>query len=849
MPTFEELKNAHGNALSRGNTQDAAILEKAMSEIQPPEPTQPSIDELKSAMQNALNRGNSEDALILNRAIQSMTPEALMMESIPKRPEPELSVIDQAVDAGRYIGNIGKGIGEALLDIPGHIVSTVDAVTRPVSDFLDEKLGTGQLIWEEGDVLPSYYSKKEVEAIPKEQYVRKFDQIANGLKNADLAFQEEEVANWESVKKEFRDGGALSGSAYAEAIEAGLAGTALSTPDMLAAFFALPAYVTSLVGRVGEQRAANKGKDRMTAVDAIEAVPAAIGVAILDRIGVKSVTSDIAEKVGKEALESGVKETAKEVAKGGSKFAVTEAMQTGLVEYVGERYGTNAAMSFGESLDKVAEGLVLGGIGGSTIAAGTAGVKAAPAIKEKATNATKDLAERAPKTFKGAAEAASGKIQQAKDSLLGDEAPADKSLSAAELSRAEVAQRKADELPVPMKLTLGRATQRDDDLGFEHNIARREEGRALRERELDYNQQIAQNIDAFIEGEGVKETDKILIAENLDKSLKRQLKKAKTKERIAYKKAEKAGEMEAPVNMDGLANFLNENRAARGTAKILNAAQQELMVLESADGFFNRGNLNIKPMTLREVETLRSFLNSAVDGSNAPDVRMLTKMKQVIDEATEGKGGDLYKAARRLTVERKKKFENIGLIDRLMNTKRGSDDRKTALEDMADAAITSPRAKVADLKVLRDILEDGGRQSKQVWRDLKARALTRIIDNATESGMKDERGNPLISSAKFKKGIRNLDESGKLEFLYGKKKAELIRLLADVISDVLDTRSGIVNRSGTAPTLHMLADMVGMVGTGIPAPVATLLKVAKDKTQERALKRRIDKALAGVKTK
>ena len=35
MPTLDELKSAHANALNNGNDQDAAILQKAISEMQP----------------------------------------------------------------------------------------------------------------------------------------------------------------------------------------------------------------------------------------------------------------------------------------------------------------------------------------------------------------------------------------------------------------------------------------------------------------------------------------------------------------------------------------------------------------------------------------------------------------------------------------------------------------------------------------------------------------------------------------------------------------------------------------------------------------------------------------------
>ncbi|MFP3339203.1 hypothetical protein R0J91_14590, partial [Micrococcus sp. SIMBA_131] len=96
------------------------------------------------------------------------------------------------------------------------------------------------------------------------------------------------------------------GSAWAEVMAYGAEQGVKSIPDMVAAMTVLPAYVVARSGEIGEERAKNKGKEEADLTDVLEAAPAALGSAILERIGAKGITQAGAEAVGKEALQQGI---------------------------------------------------------------------------------------------------------------------------------------------------------------------------------------------------------------------------------------------------------------------------------------------------------------------------------------------------------------------------------------------------------------------------------------------------------------------------------------------------------------------------------------------------------------
>lgn len=263
--------------------------------------------------------------------------------------------------------NIGKGIVDRSAELGADFLSGARAI-REAGAEADAFLGKQV---DPDEVNPPYLMKAE-------QFLR----------DVDMGYEQEET--FEDVKQAFQEGGPLSASAYGTALKFGLKTGAVSVPDMVAAMYGLPAYILSRSKAIGDERAVNKGKGEAELVDMLEAAPFAIGSSVLDRIGAKGVTTDIAEQLGKDLLEAGFANAAKRVvvegSKGASKEAATEAVQEGMLEYLGERLGTDAKLDSWEALDRAAAGALSGGTFGGAVSAGVAATKeleqAATAPKE-----------------------------------------------------------------------------------------------------------------------------------------------------------------------------------------------------------------------------------------------------------------------------------------------------------------------------------------------------------------------------------------------------------------------------------------------------------------------------------
>jgi len=436
------------------------------------------------------------------------------------------------------------------------------------------------------------------------------------------------------------------------------------------------------------------------------------------------------------------------------------------------------------------------------------------------------------------------------------------SAGAAGVDVSTLRQAQADELPIPVKLTKGQKTRKFEDVRFERETAKDpEKGVEIRQRFEEQNEQLLGNLDAFIDETGSQISDLRGIGEIVDKSLRQRATKDKVRIRTLYKEAEKAGEMEEPVELEGLITVLNESRSAESTAPVLVAARKELVRLGGAVED-EEGNLVVKTsststkpitepvitgsgMTLNNVEQLRKFVNK-VAGNDPTNIKFAGDIKRAIDAATEGKGGNLYKQARAARAKYAMDYENTGLVKRLLNTKRGSEDRAIALEDVLRKSILDPGTSLDDVRQVRRLLQTKGgpeASGKQAWKELQGGTLRHIQEQITKNIQIDQRGNRILSPAALDRQITQLDKTGKLDFVFGKKGAEQLRTINEVAQTVLTSPPGTINHSNTASVLAGLMD-VAMTGvTGIPAPIATSFRLLTGSVKDAKLKAKIKQAL------
>lgn len=408
----------------------------------------------------------------------------------------------------------------------------------------------------------------------------------------------------------------------------------------------------------------------------------------------------------------------------------------------------------------------------------------------------------------------------------------------------------AENMPVPFAgkagLTKGQASRDFAQLQFEKETAKSGEvGAPLRERVENQTATMLQNFDALIDKPGPIHVEPRDIGIAVDKALVNKANVIKNKINTAYNKAREAGELAAPVEMEPLANTLNELTSYEGVAKNIGATKKEAQRLGALSADEN-GNLIPSKMTVNDAETLRQFVNDSTDWMDKREALMARKINSAIDSATEEAGGQLYREARKLRSQYADEFENVGLTSKLLGTKGKTNERQIALEDVFNKVILlSP---TDEMNKLRGTLLKAGNDGKQAWADLKSKGIEHIKQSALSASQRDANGNPLLSPDKLNRVIKTMDDEGKLESLYGKKQAQTLRDLAELSTVIYTAPPGAINTSNTASALMVAMDsLAGFGATGMPLPVITSLKATGKYIKNRKLKARIMDALGEKK--
>ena len=422
----------------------------------------------------------------------------------------------------------------------------------------------------------------------------------------------------------------------------------------------------------------------------------------------------------------------------------------------------------------------------------------------------------------------------------------DGSIGAAEANAARVRQTTAANLPVPLEgeagLTAGQATRNFEQLQFEKETAKRADiGAPLRERVGNQSAVLSKNFEVLIDRIDPATTELRDIGKNVDQALKNRLGVVNRKISEGYRVAREAGEMAEMVEMSPLVPALVNADRFSGLANNVPAIQKEAIRLGAVSPLPD-GGFQPRMMTLDDSELLRQFVNQATDWTDDRQIMLARQINESIDMATEGKGGDLYRTARDFHKNKVKEFERVGLTQKLMATKPNTDDRKVAFENVFQKIVVD--SPLEEMNKLRGTLLKAGPDGKQSWLDLKAQGIEYIKSKAYSPVQKDEKGNPLLSPAALTKTVAQLDKEGKLEALYGKKQAQVLRDLAELSQVIYTAPPGAINTSGTASALLVAMDSAATFGlSGMPVPAATLLRESAKYVKNRQLKARINQSL------
>lgn len=508
--------------------------------------------------------------------------------------------------------------------------------------------------------------------------------------------------------------------------------------------------------------------------------------------------------------------------------------------------GQEQAAAMGQALQQL---VPIAGLAPEAAALGRAARPVATAAADIARAAPQQAQQAAQRVAALATSAATTLPRRAREALAKDPAPTPGTMGSAGAAGTDMAAQRiqtAQSMPVPLQLTKGQATRDPAQLKFEVETAKNPgAGAPLRQRIVQQNDAILRNMDTWIDATGAEAPSLRAVGSAVDSALVKQAARDKAEIRAAYRAAENAGEMEAPVVLDNVVWHLVDNAPEAVTAPVLNMARAKALQLGVA--VEQGGQLVPQAVPLKTAELFRRSISNAA-GYDPTNVRQATILKGLIDETTAGKGGDLYRQARATRARYAQNYEDRAGIAQLLNTKRGTADRRVALEDVLDHSVL--RASLDDVRNMRRVLQRGGPEGEQAWRELQGGTLGWIKEQATRNTSTDSAGNRVISPAGLDKAIRELDRDGRLDFVFGKKGAQQLRDLNDLAQYARTVPpEAAVNLSNTASTLLAFAD-AGIIGTsGVPVPVAHLARAGIRYIKDVRLRRRIEDALNGIEKK
>jgi hypothetical protein len=413
------------------------------------------------------------------------------------------------------------------------------------------------------------------------------------------------------------------------------------------------------------------------------------------------------------------------------------------------------------------------------------------------------------------------------------ETPTMSGVGAAEVPEAVVRAQMAQQLRVPVELSKGQAMR---DLGqqkFEIETPKNfpELGKPLIEAQAKRNDAILQNFDAFVDATGketygLRETGRVV-----DKALVNSANKAKAEITAAYDLARKAGETAQPISYGPLKAYIDEKTPTmkRKLAPILSAVDEEI----SKNDPKKTGQISIN-----QLDEIYKLINENYDVAKPAEVNHARAMKSLITEVTEGQGGELYQEARKLRTKYGREFENVGYVDKLLRTKPGTTDRSVAFEDVFDHAILN--GSLDDVRAIGMTLKKAGPEGQQAFKELQGQTIQYMKDQVSKSVDVDSFGNPVVSPAKFKSVVTQLDQDGKLDYIFGKTGAQEIRNLLETTINVNAPLKGAANYSNTSSAIISALDKIGAIR--IPG-VSNVAKYAAEKGKESALNKQIQESI------
>ena len=265
----------------------------------------------------------------------------------------------------------------------------------------------------------------------------------------------------------------------------------------------------------------------------------------------------------------------------------------------------------------------------------------------------------------------------------------------------------------------------------------------------------------------------------VDKAMVNAFDAKKAKVDQAYQLARDSGETKQVVDTTKLDQYLTFVQPEAIAVPEINSIKAKLEVLKTAKN---------GQVTIDDLENLYKVAGQ-LGKKGDPSGVFMSDIKKIINEVTEGTGGDLYRAARAQRNQLGKEFEDTYRVAKLLGTKGGYADRAVALDDVFKHVVLD--GSLEEMRTVTKILKKAGPEGQQAYKELQGQTIEHLKDQLTKNASGE------LSFAKLKTSIEQLDREGKLQYMYGKAGRDKLMDLKATVQDALVKDPRAVNWSNT----------------------------------------------------
>jgi len=399
--------------------------------------------------------------------------------------------------------------------------------------------------------------------------------------------------------------------------------------------------------------------------------------------------------------------------------------------------------------------------------------------------------------------------QQKLAALLQPKQPQMTGMGAASTDESLLRQQRALEQNIP--LTKGEQLQSFPILQFESDVVKEnpELAKSLLQFKEKQKSAILNRFEQLSQETGAEYADPTAyrkVGSLVDAQLVKQFENKKQKVNSAYTAARESGETKQVVDTGKLDQWLVENAPESISVPQIQTIKAKLDALKKA----TNGQI-----TIDDIENLYQTAGSLAKPGEQSAVYM-GRVKNVINDITEGAGGDLYRAARTQRKELAKEFEDTYRVAKLLGTRGGYADRAVALDDVFSHVVLD--GSLEEMRTVTKLLKKGGAEGQQAYAELQGQTIQYLKDQLTKNASGQ------LSFAKLKNAIDTLDREDKLAYMFGGKGREILTDLRDTVQDALVKPPGTVNYSNSGNVVVRALDKLASLRLPLAKSAADIVK-------------------------